>query len=423
MTDIQEQLAQLRQRIAKIDKKFADPKFTTPGFQKPAPRPPNPEKYFVEEWLSGCEVDTGHGCHWETERLYERHRRHGSIGISDLEDLTGSFLHPISNGQIPDSIPRKWAFLDTETTGLAGGAGTYAFLIGVGSITPEGFRVKQFFMREFCEETSQLVALAEYLEQFDVLITYNGITYDQPLLETRYRMSRARPPFARLVHLDLLFGARRLWKLRFDSCRLVDLENQILGVEREGDLPGELIPYVYFEYLRMREAFRLAPIFHHNALDILTLACLTAIVPWAFHPPEQARFSHGAEMVGLGRWWRQAEQYDNALGLFRLAVQRGLPDDLMFRTMWDIACLEKKMGRETAALPLFSELANVRNPMRALALQELAKYYEHKERNYAMALEMTRTALGLDGSEAMQRRKARLEKRLAGPKTRRLQLE
>jgi uncharacterized protein YprB with RNaseH-like and TPR domain len=415
MTDIQEQLAQLRQRIAKINKKYSGSRF-----QQPAPKPAKPERYFVEQWLSGCEVDTGHGCHWETERLYERHRRHGSIGISDLDDLTGDFLNPISKGSIPEAFPRKWAFLDTETTGLAGGAGTYAFLIGVGSITPEGFLVKQFFMREFGEETSQLVALAEYLEQFEVLITYNGITYDQPLLETRYRMSRARPPFARLVHLDLLFGARRLWKLRFDSCRLVDLENQILGVEREGDLPGELIPYVYFEYLRMREAFRLAPIFHHNALDILTLACLTAIVPWAFHPPERARFSHGAEMVGLARWWRQAEQHENALGLFRLAVERGLPDDLMFRTMWDIACLEKKIGRETAALPLFTELANVRNPMRAAALEELAKYYEHKERNYAMALEMTRTALGLDGSEAIQRRAARLEKRLSGPKTRRL---
>ena len=125
----------------------------------------------------------------------------------------------------------------------------------------------------------------------------------------------------------------------------MDLENQILGVEREGDLPGELIPYVYFEYLRTREMLRLMPIFHHNAVDILTLACLTAIVPRAFHPPGQAQFSHGAEMVGLARWWRQAGQHENALGLFRQAVDRGLADDLLFRTLWDIAALEKKLGR------------------------------------------------------------------------------
>lgn len=416
MSNVQEQLEYLRRRIAKIDKKYTTPATQPAKLGLPAPSV-RPERYFVEEWLSGREVDSGHGCHWETDKLYERHRRHGTIGIRDLEELPAGLLGPISNGEILKSAPRTWAFLDTETTGLAGGA--HAFLIGVGAITPAGFHIRQFFMRELSEETSLLAGLAAYLKQFEVLITYNGKTYDQPLLETRYRMARVRPPFAGLVHLDLLCAARRLWKLRCNSCRLVDLENQILGVEREGDLPGELIPYIYFEYLRTREAFRLAPILHHNAIDILTLACLTAIVPWAFHPPEQARFSHGLEMAGLARWYRQTEQYENALELFRQAIQRGLSDDLVFRTLWDIGCLEKKLGREAVALPLFSELAGVRNPFRAAALGELAKYYEHRERNYAMALEMTRTALDLECSEALQRRAARLEKRLANPKPRR----
>ena len=213
----------------------------------PPPRPPIPAP---EDYLSGNDVETALGRHFETEKLYERHRRHGSIGIADLEDLPDDLLDPISNGQIRRRSAAKVGFLDTETTGLAGGSGTYAFLIGVGRITPEGFRVRQFFMRDYGEEASLLSALHEHLEQFDVLITYNGSTYDQPLLETRFRMVRQRPPFASLEHLDLLFGARRLWKLRLESCRLVDLENQILGVERQGDLPGEMIPYVYFEYLR-----------------------------------------------------------------------------------------------------------------------------------------------------------------------------
>ncbi len=277
MTDFQEQLAHLRRRIAKIDRKYTRPaaKAPTPKPQAPIPTP--------EDWLQGEEVETAHGVHYETERLYERHRRHGSIGIVDLEDLSHDLLDPISNGQIRGVAPEKWCFLDTETTGLAGGSGTYAFLVGVGRITPQGFRVRQFFMRDFGEEASQLSALAEHLKQFEVMITYNGRTYDQPLLETRFRMVRQRPPFTSLEHLDLLFGARRLWNLRFDSCRLVELENQILGVERQGDLPGELIPYVYFEYVRTHEIFRLLPVFHHNAIDILTLACLTAIVPRAFH--------------------------------------------------------------------------------------------------------------------------------------------
>ncbi len=407
MSDLQEQLADLRRRIAKIDRKFAKPRVA----ESPAPNPEPLEDYPFEE------VETAHGRHFETEKLYERHRRHGSIGITDLEHLAHDLLDPISNGQIQKVPPAKWCFLDTETTGLAGGSGTYAFLIGIGRITAQGFRVRQFFMREFGEEASQLSAVFEHLKEFEVVITYNGRTFDQPLLETRFRMVRQRSPFSALEHLDLLHGARRLWKLRFDSCRLVDLENQILGVERQGDLPGELIPYVYFEYLRTHEILRLVPIFHHNAVDILTLACLTAIVPHAFQPPELAQLSHGAEMVGLARWWRQADQHENALALFRQAIDKGLPDDLLFRTMWDMAALEKKVGREHVALPIFTELSASRNPWRALAFAELAKYYEHRERNYAMALEMTLSALGIEESQALRNRVARLEKRLSKPKS------
>ncbi len=414
--DLQDQLALLRRKIARIDRKFAEPKAPPPVVTRPEP----PEQYFPEEWLQGDEIENQYGRHFQTERIWERHRRHGSMSICDLEDLPEDFLSSISNGEIERTNPFQWAFLDTETTGLAGGSGTYAFLIGVGRITPEGFRCRQFFMREFGEEASLLHSLTEHLNQFDVLITYNGKTYDQPLLETRYRMQRSKPPFSRLVHLDLLHGARRLWKLRFDSCRLVELENQILGVEREGDLPGELIPYVYFEYLRTREAFKLLPIFHHNAIDILTLACLTGIVPWAFHSPDKARLSHGAEMVGLGRWLRQAEQYENALGFFRRAVDRGLADHLLFRTLWDIAALEKKLGRQTSALDVLTELAASRNPFRAPALEELAKHYEHRERNYAMALEMTRSALEIADCDALRHRALRLEKRLGTARTARL---
>lgn len=414
MTDFQEQLAHLRRRIARIDKKYSRPSAARPT---PKPQSPIPEP---EAWLHGEEVATAHGVHYETERLWERHRRHGSIGIVDLEALSADLLEPISSGQIRGIPPNKWCFLDTETTGLAGGSGTYAFLIGVGRITPQGFRVRQFFMRDFAEEASLLSALTEHLKQFQVLITYNGRTYDQPLLETRFRMVRQRPPFSALEHLDLLFGARRLWNLRFDSCRLVELENQILGVERQGDLPGELIPYVYFEYVRTQEIFRLLPVFHHNAIDILSLACLTAIVPRAFHEPAKAELAHGAEMVGLARWWRQAEQHEHALALFRQAVEKNLSDDLLFRTLWDIALLEKKLGREHAALPVLTDLAASRNPWRAAAFVELAKYYERRECNYALALEMTRSAMELEPSEALDRRAARLEKRLSAPKTSRL---
>jgi len=406
----------LRRKIARIDKKYAD--------GPPAPQPPpvdtRPSRYFVEQWMSGEVVETPLGQHFETERLYERHRRHGSMDIGSLAELPDDLLGPLSADEVKPAPPSRWAFLDTETTGLAGGSGTYAFLIGVGRICEEGYRVRQFFMRDYGEEASLLWALSRHLEEFDVLVTYNGKTYDQPLLETRYRMARAKPPFARLAHLDLLHGARRLWKLRFERCRLVDLENQILGVEREGDLPGEMIPYVYFEYLRTQQAFRLVPIFHHNAVDILTTACLAAIVPFAFRDPATVRFAHGAELVGVARWFLKAAERERALELLRRAVEMGLPDDLLFRTLWDTAALEKKLGREAAARAVWTDLAAARNPYRVAALEALSKYYERRERNYGLALEMIRNARALADNDDLKRRQERLERRLTKPRPGRL---
>jgi len=419
MEDIQQQLAALRRRIARIDRKWTG---DSPNPQPLRPRDLRPARYFVEELMSGEVVRTPAGEHFETEKLFERHRRHGSMDISSLYELPPDLLEPLSEGAIASSHPTKWAFLDTETTGLAGGTGTYAFLIGVGSIETDGFRLRQFFMRDYGEEPSLLHRLSEHLAQFDVLITYNGKTYDQPLLETRFRMARARHPFLRLEHLDLLFGARRLWKLRLESCRLVDLENQILGVERQGDLPGAMIPYYYFEYLRTQQAFRLVPLFHHNAIDILSLACLTAIVPFAFRAPEQTVVRHGADLIGLARWLRRAGRGEEALRLLRRAVDIGLPDDLLFRTLWDIGTAEKRLGRLDAALEVFTDLAASRNPYRVRAMRELAIHFEHRERNYAMALEMTRGARALEDTPEIRRREERLRQRVLQPRTGRLKL-
>jgi uncharacterized protein YprB with RNaseH-like and TPR domain len=417
MEDLQQQLAQLRRRIARIDRKYEDAPARTPLER----RLDVPSRGFIEELVSGEVVRTPHGEHFETEKLWERHRRHGSVDISDLADLPKDMLAELSGGVITCAHPTRWAFLDTETTGLAGGTGTCAFLIGVGSIEPAGFRLRQFFMRDYGEEPSVLARLAEHLAQFDVLITYNGKAYDQPLLETRFRLARARVPFDRMEHLDLLFGARRLWKLRLESCRLVDLEHQILGVERLGDLPGELIPYVYFEYLRTKAAFRLVPIFHHNAIDILSLACLTAIVPSAFRPGDGrevgAGLRHGADLIGLARWLLAADREEEGLRLLRRAVEMGLPDQLLFRTLWDIGGVEKRRGREDAVLAVFTELSGSRNPYRARALEELAKYYEHRERNYSMALEMTRSALAIEDTPEIRRREERLKRRVSKPRT------
>jgi uncharacterized protein YprB with RNaseH-like and TPR domain len=429
MSDLQQQLADLRARVARVaqqcdakyDARFSS-EFSTRAEQHDEPHDDAHEaaahsQAAVEQWLGGDVVETAHGRHFETEKLYERHRRHGSADIGSLADLPQDLLTAISGGATPCVSPAEWAFLDTETTGLAGGTGTCAFLVGVGRITPEGFRVRQFFMRDYSEEASLLDAVTRHLAPFRVLITYNGKTFDQPLLETRYRLNRSRPPFGKLEHLDLLHGARRLWKLRYESCRLVDLENQVLGFEREGDVPGALIPYLYFEYLRTQRAARLLPVFHHNATDILTLACLTGIVPLAFQDPENLPFRHSSEIAGIARWLRQAGDLEQARALFRRAIYTvvpgaGLPDHLLFRTLWDLAALERKLGAEEQAVAIWNDLAEARNPFRIPALEELAKHYEHRQKDLPRALETTRSALAQEDSPALRRREQRLEQRL-----------
>jgi uncharacterized protein YprB with RNaseH-like and TPR domain len=378
-----------------------------------APADGRPEHYNAETLLDGRVVENAQGTYFLSERVYESHRRHGSVEVGDLAAMPAELLRGISRGEIEPADPRRWAFLDTETTGLAGGTGTCAFLVGVGSIEDDGFHVRLFFMRDYDEEAAMLAGLAEFLSRFEVLVTYNGKAYDAPLLETRYRLKRARCPIERMAHLDLLHGARQLWKLRMESCRRMELEYRILGVEREGDLPSDLIPYYYFEYLRTRQAFRLVPMFHHNVMDIVSLACLSAVVLPAFASPIEAPLRHGADLLGLARWLRRNREHEPAAQLYRRAIDAGLPDEKLFQSLWESALLDKKLDRREQAVATLCDLAQSPNPCRRQALEELAKHYEHHEKNPALALEMTEAALALEESPELQKRKKRLQSRLS----------
>ncbi|WP_051670510.1 ribonuclease H-like domain-containing protein [Bryobacter aggregatus] len=381
-TSLHEQLALLRKRIQKVEARFA-----------PATEPED------ASCLGGAEVETALGKHWELTRTYPHEHLHGKLPVERLRDLSA----------------KPWVYLDTETTGLAGGAGTMAFLIGAASVEEDGFVMRQWFIREHGEEASALSSLAEYLTRFDTLVSYNGRSYDQPLLETRYTLSRQRTPFSRMEHLDLLYGARRLWKLRYESCRLVELERQVLGHERVGDVPGELIPQLYFEYLRTRRAGKLKPVLEHNALDILSLAFLAAIIPAVFDDPRACSLGHGAELSGVARWLVSQDRLDEAAEMYRRSIDAPMGDELLFRALWEWALVEKKRENAAGALSIWSDLARSKNPYRAEALEELAKYYEHTEKNLFMALECVVEAEALGKTMELRHRRERLERKLAKP--------
>jgi tetratricopeptide (TPR) repeat protein len=269
-------------------------------------------------------------------------------------------------------------------------------------------------MRDYSEEASVLHALTAFISRFDVLITYNGRAYDQPLLETRFTMCRARHPFGRLEHLDLLYGARRLFKLRLENCRLVTLENQILGYEREGDIAGEMIPYCYFEYLRTRRVQRIPAILRHNALDIVSLACLTGVIPEAFRDPSSVSARHGMDLLGLARWLQVSGRLNEAHHLLRRAIDLGLPDEHLFAALFNAGGIEKKQGQLDAAVATFTDLTLSPNPFRVRAYEELARHYEHRERNVAMAMECVLAARQIADSVALGERQRRLEAKSAG---------
>ncbi|HWG57974.1 MAG TPA: ribonuclease H-like domain-containing protein [Candidatus Acidoferrales bacterium] len=330
--------------------------------------------------------------------------------------------------------PQTWLFLDTETTGTAGGSGTYAFLVGIAWWDAGGLEVEQFFMRDHSEEHAVLVSLAERLAERRVLVTFNGKSFDWPLLETRYRMTRSILPPRLRAHLDFLHPARHLWRLRLGSVRLAELERHVLGWNRGADVMSELIPAIYYDYLRGGAAEPLVPVFHHNQMDLRGLAGLALRVLALLSDPE----THGRdafELFGVSRICDRRGDSARARKLYArsiaplaapesspvaapgalnppnpadpaareaaIARQHQLPEAAGRIARRALARLAKREGDLAAACEMWhAMLGNSREGLEAY--EQLAVHYEHRVRDLDRALGVTRRAL------AELRRSARL---------------
>lgn len=388
--------------------------------QRPVGSPPEPQGVgrappvaALDQGIEGTEQVTPLGRFLLQEHFYPNERSHGSVQIGCLQDLPCDAMHDIGGEHMRSTDARRWVFLDTETTGLAGGTGTCAFLVGIGMIEDGGFRVQLYFMRDFDEEHAMLDALSQTLAQYDTVITFNGKVFDVPLLETRYRLKRQRSPFHSMDHVDLLHPARRLWKERLGSCRLTNLESHVLGVERQGDIPGALIPQCYFDYLRSGDASKLAAVFHHNVLDIVSLACINSVLLTVLAAPDRAGLRHGQDIRGLARWLNKLGKEGQALALYRAAIRSGLPRRDLFAALWETAQIERRAGRHDEQVQLLRDLARVSAMHRAAAFVELAKHYEHRLKDYSLALKMTRNAQRHAPSEELCHRERRIVRKLS----------
>jgi uncharacterized protein YprB with RNaseH-like and TPR domain len=287
--------------------------------------------------------------------------------------------------------PKQWLFLDTETTGLAGGSGTYAFLVGIAWWEGGGLEIEQFFMREYSEERSLLFALAERLAERRVLVTFNGKSFDWPLLETRYRMSRKISVPTPRAHLDFLHPARNLWRLRLGSVRLSELERHVLSWDRGADLLSHLIPRIYLDFVRGGAPERLVPVFHHNQMDLRGLAALSSRILSLLGDAE-TQGQDGLELFGVSRICEKRGESTRARRLYEKSIASVLPPETDRAARRSLARLAKRDGDFALACALWKgALGNSRQGYEAY--EQMAIYYEHEARDPEQALQVVRQAL------------------------------
>ena len=336
-----------------------------------------------------------------------------------LMDLPGSGLRRIGwSGRSFDV--RRCLFLDTETTGLSGGAGTVAFLVGVGFVEEDSFVIEQYLMRDYSGEPELIDRLANRMDGFDCVCTFNGRTFDMPLLEARFTMCRMRHRWRKMENLDLLHPARRTWKLRLGSCRLGRLEEMVLGMSRTDDLPGSEVPQRYFEYLKCGDIALLEDIIRHNRQDIATLATLLVRLCGIYAEPEQ--LEDRRDLFSVGKALERQGELRPARELYRVSaipapagtLSALTGDRIAGMANWRLYCIARR-SQDAEGMRAVLEQMLARGQMPCKTHTELAKWYEHRARDIRRALEHARQARKIcedDEIEALDRRIARLEKKL-----------
>jgi len=322
-------------------------------------------------------------------------------------------------GLAPDEL-RRPLFLDTETTGLSGGTGTVAFMVGLAWRDGDSLRLVQYFLSDFNQESALLWAVGQCIRDAGVLVSYNGRSFDWPLLQTRLVMQRADPAWPSPPHLDLLTLARRIFKPRLPDCALQTIEQAVLELHRADDLPGTLIPSRYFAWLRNRDPRVLDPVFVHNRQDVLSMAVLLARFERVLRSSDdldpldrfgRARFleARGFEREAIREYrWLWSEARHGGHLMVRGAV--GLR----------LARLLRRDGRWGEARTVLEECWQTQSYPYPAAI-ELAKLLEHQARDLNAARRIVSDALGLlvlaavsnpQWQTDLERRLGRLDRRL-----------
>lgn len=373
-------------------------------------------KLSIEEAVGGEVIESADGASLLVSNCFSKDHLQGSVTISDIHGLHCSTMAVMGgDARLAELSIEELLFLDTETTGLSGGAGTCAFLVGAGFFEDGCFKIHQFFMRDFNEEKAMLGHFRKLLQKARGLVTFNGKAFDAPLLEGRYVLQRKKTQLSALPHLDLLFPSRKLWKGLYEDCRLATLEGKVLGCPRHDDIDGSLIPQGYFDYLHRGDTSMISRIFIHNRHDIVTLAALAVRIGKMLENPMDER---GQGLLRLGRI--HAERGDISVGKSCLAkaLETGLGASDKALAAKELSLQYRREGRHGESAAILEKLTEKGDCSDPSLYIELAKHYEHREKNYQKALHLVNAVLRsippgeTSLREALLHRKARLERKI-----------
>ncbi len=349
------------------------------------------DRHPIAEVLPGEWWPTEYGEIFTVETRYPADFKVGHTPLKLAASLK-SIAAYVAAADLTNLALEEFAFIDTETTGLAGGAGTYAFLVGIGRFEGQEFRLVQFFLGDPAEEPAQLEAIRSFLAPCQAVVSYNGKSFDLPLLNSRYITNALPPPLQTSIHIDLLHLARRLWKSRLPNCTLGTLEEKILGTIRtEQDVPGWMIPDLYFDYLKSGDARPMRSVFYHNEVDIVSLAALLNLVATQIETPLTTEFEHGQDLLAIGKLFTDLGDFPAAQEVYELGLKH---TNLSSAAYWDglkqLSFLYKKLGHWSAAQELWQQAQQNKE---IYAYIELAKMYEHQMKNYEDAYQVTAAAI------------------------------
>ena len=366
----------------------------------------------IDQCVPGEVVENGAGSFYLVRSEFPLATRQGDVAIGDaLESIPELIALTACDSDLEEFNPATACFIDTETSGLAGGTGTMAFLVGVGYFDGGVFRLEQCFMRDFDEEEAMLQYLDSLFARCDSVVSFNGKSFDVPLLRTRFISNRLPFRLDAALHFDLVHAVRRIWKLRLKDCSLKNVERAVLGIERHGDVPGSEIPQIWFDYLRSRDARLLKKVFYHHRMDILSLAALVAHLSQQLDTPCGEGFDHAEDRLSVVALHFKQKRYPDAIAHANKLLETETEDDVRRRCL-ELLAFSCKRAQDWVAMSHALELMVREFPSEVLGRHELAKLYEHRMRNLPAAQRMceeaiqyleTRAALEIaDDFEAMQ---------------------